>query len=140
MMSPTSADIRSLIREVISEVLPQLGVPIQPHPVIITNDQQLNDFVERVTTMLDDPITGPMLRAGRLRFRLDETTTPPATPSHIPDNSTNVITIEKGVLTERTVARAITEGAELALGRTVVITPLARERLRKSAITVVRQP
>lgn len=140
MTSPTSTRIRSLIREVISEVLPQLDVLTRPNPVTITTDRQLNDFVKRVTTMLDDPITGPMLRAGQLHFRLDEPTAPPGKSPDADDKQTGTITIERGALTERTVARAITQDAELVLGPAVVITPLARERLRKSAVTVVRRP
>lgn len=135
--------LRSLIREVIRDVLPELGLSSLPQSVIISNDDQLNGFVARLTAMLDDPTTGPLVRSGQLRFCLEaEVDLPSETARAVSEVAAGAadIEIERGALTERTVERAISDGARLVLGGAVVITPLARERIRKSGVTVVHRP
>lgn len=132
--------LRSLIREVIRDVLPELGLSPQPQTVVVSNDDQLNGFVATLIAMLDDPTTGPLVRSGQLRFCLEtEVVTPSETARAVSEAATGAadIEIERGALTERTVERAISDGARLVLGGAVVITPLARERIRKSGVTVV---
>nr|ACJ12447.1 hypothetical protein [Rhodococcus sp. T104]ACJ12453.1 hypothetical protein [Rhodococcus sp. T104] len=144
MTSAPSHGLRALVRELISEIIPQLNLLTRPQRVVITDDEQLNDFVRRVVTTLDDPVTGPLLRSGQLRFQLDTSgngATAASSPTPAAEGrASGGIEIDKGVLTERIVARAITERARLVLGRTVVITPLAREQIRKSSVEVVRRP
>jgi hypothetical protein len=141
-MSTTSEpELRALIRELIKEVLPQIDNLPPRRTVTITNDEQLNSFITQLVGMLDNPLTGPPLRSGELKFHLTTgTTEPPApVPNPIPPTPAT-IEIERGVLTERIVARAVTEHAQLVLGPHVVITPLAREQIRKSSVTVVTRP
>ncbi|ABH00605.1 hypothetical protein RHA1_ro10422 (plasmid) [Rhodococcus jostii RHA1] len=145
MTSAPALGLRALVRELISEIIPQLNLLTRPQRVVITDDEQLNGFVRRVVTTLDDPVTGPLLRSGQLCFQLDTAgngaaaVSSPTAPA-AEGQATDSIEIDKGVLTERIVARAITERARLVLGRTVVITPLAREQIRKSSVEVVRRP
>lgn len=47
--------------------------------------------------------------------------------------------IESGAVTERHVAAAAGQGARLVLGRKAVLTPLARDRIRATGITVERE-
>ncbi|MGA9871964.1 MAG: hypothetical protein WBQ44_12580 [Rhodococcus sp. (in: high G+C Gram-positive bacteria)] len=133
-------ELRALIREVIRDVLPELGIVPAPQTVEVSNDEQLGAFVTRLTAMLDDPTTGPLVRSGQLSFRLKAESPPvsEATPAS-GGGKVDDVEIDSGALTERIVERAISDGARLVLGRGVVITPLARERIRKSAVTVVQR-
>lgn len=47
--------------------------------------------------------------------------------------------IESGAVTERHVTAAAGQGARLVLGRKAVLTPLARDRIRATGITVERE-
>ncbi len=135
-----SGDLRALVRELISELLPQSGLAAEPRSVAITNDGQLNGFVADLISLLDDPVTGSMVRAGHLRFRLDQSLHASSPPEKAGLDGHNVIQIDRGLVSERIVTRAITEQAALVLGPRVVLTPLAREQIRKSSVKVTRRP
>ncbi|MFI6318159.1 hypothetical protein ACIBG8_11600 [Nonomuraea sp. NPDC050556] len=47
--------------------------------------------------------------------------------------------VERGAVTERHVAAAASAGATLVLGAGAVLTPLARDRIRATGITVERE-
>ncbi|XTP38405.1 hypothetical protein ACORG1_33650 (plasmid) [Mycobacterium sp. TJFP1] len=141
-MNPSTVEeLRVLVRELIGEVLAQLDPPSHPRSVTITDDDELNDFVRQIVVVLDDPITGPLLRTGQICYHL-QTTTVAATssPALVEASSAPPIEITRGALTERIVADAVNNQATLVLGPGVVITPLARERIRKSSIEIVRRP
>lgn len=140
MTTAVSGDLRALVRELISELLPRFGLPAESRSVAITDDGQLNSFVAELTGLLDDPVTGPMVRAGHLRFRLDQSIHVSSPPEKVGLDHHNVIQIDRGLVSERVVTRAITEQATLVLGPRVVLTPLAREQIRKSSVKVTRRP
>lgn len=134
--------LRSLVRELINEALPQLGITPRSRRVTITDNATLNTFVGNIIELLDDPTTGPHLRTGQITFELDN---PPqagnttSEPTYLTDN-TPVIEVERGVVTERTVTRALSEGARILTGPRVVLTPLAREQIRRTGVKIEKKP
>lgn len=140
MTAPLPGDLRALVRGLIKEIIPQLDLLARPQRVAITNDDELAGFVRHVLGLADDPLMGALLRSGQLRFQLGSGDASAGTAASAPGTPNGqVIEIQRGVLTERIVSRAVTEGAQLVLGRKVVITPLAREQIRKASVEVVRR-
>lgn len=135
-----SGGLRALVRELISELLPRFGLPAESRSVTVTDDTQLNSFVAELIGLLDDPITGSLVRAGHLRFSLNQSIRASSLPEKAGHDHGNVIEIDRGLVSERVVTRAITEQATLVLGPRVVLTPLAREQIRKSSVKVTRRP
>lgn len=143
MTAPHTNELRALIRDLISEMVPQLEVLTTPQPVSITDNDELTSFVRRVVDLADNPLTGPLLRSGRLTFQLDSARRRAGNDSvsGSPDQlagEIDTIEVDRGVLSERIVARAVTAHARLLLAKGVVITPLAREQIRKNSVEVVR--
>ncbi|WP_440712390.1 hypothetical protein [Gordonia sp. FQ] len=141
-MSVETAGLRTLVREVLRELLPAAGLDPAPRPVPIADDDQLNAFVRELLTLADDPVSGALLRSGRMRFTLaGRAAAAPRSPG-VPAQpaAAGVVEVDDGVLSERIVRQAVTDGASLVVGAAVAITPLAREAIRRSGIELVRRP
>ena len=157
-------ELRTLIREVIRDVLPK-GRPVI-ETVNLSTDEDLAAFVTRLLDL--DPETREDLRAGRKRFRLavpqnpqgpQAPQAPPvADPASISVSSappgahgTNGQTavngsadpsarrIERGAVTEKMVRDAARAGQRLVLGPRAVLTPLARDRARASGVEITNE-
>ena len=157
-------ELRTLIREVIRDVLPK-GLPFT-ETVNLSTDEDLAAFVTRLLDL--DPETREDLRAGRKQFRLavpqqpphsqaPPVTLPPSTPvtSAAPAvngaHEVNGLTavngsadtptrrIERGAVTEKVVREAARAGQRLVLGPGAVLTPLARDRARASGVEIDRE-
>jgi len=154
--------LRMMVREVLRDVLPGMVedaamarlTPAGPAPtgstptaststdrevVVIRHDADLDQFVRRIVSLAESPVTRQHLKSGRLRFTL-AASAPAGTPSssHGPSaqNSTGRRRIERGALTERAVRDAAAAGESLVLARGVVITPLARDRARALGVDI----
>ena len=154
-------ELRTLIREVIRDVLPN-GLP-GTETVDLSTDEDLAAFVTRLLDL--DPETREDLRAGRKRFRLavpahpqasqapsvartdSASTTPGVNGTHGTDGLTAVNgsaepsprRIERGAVTEKVVRDAARAGPRLVLGPGAVLTPLARDRARASGVEISRE-
>jgi hypothetical protein len=160
-------ELRTLIREVIRDVLPK-GLPMT-ETVNLSTDEDLAAFVARLLDL--DPETREDLRAGRMRFRLavpqdaqdtpgsrDPQAPPVASPSLMPVSSappgahgTGALTavngsagasarrIERGAVTEKVVRDAVRAGERLVLGPGAVLTPLARDLARASGVEISKE-
>lgn len=134
--------LRAAVREVLAEVVPELGRS-KPRRVRVSDSTDLNAFVRTVIGLLDDPVSGLLLRNGGLSFELAGN--PAASPA-IPEacepatDPQPQIVVERGVVSERIVTRAVREGARIVAGPRTVITPLAREQIRRSSVVVERVP
>jgi hypothetical protein len=158
MRTTLESDVRRLVREVITEVLSQVGPPdalAQRHAVSIDNDADLSEFVDRVLGIASDPNELARYRAGKLRFvwtpaietqrgqligRADGTST--NAESDVPQPASpplSTLHVDKGAVTERLVAQALAEGSRIVLGKGAVVTPLAREFARKNDIPLERE-
>ena len=93
--------------------------------VTIGNDDDLNRFVRDLFARPDREA----ILAGRVRFTL-------GAPGAAPKAGTRV---ERGAVTERTVAAAAKAGGRLVLGPRAVLTPLAREKARAKGIEIERE-
>ena len=145
--------LRALVREIIRDVLPS-GWPGRlpvTETVNLSSDDDLATFVQRLLDL--DPEQREELRSGQKRFKLaapkvptDPTTTaapivpavPPRPPRTAPP-APGVRRIERGAVTEAIVSRAAQAGERLVLGRSAVLTPLARDRARASGVRIEKE-
>ncbi|MFI5080751.1 MAG: hypothetical protein ACHQCE_06750 [Streptosporangiales bacterium] len=148
---PDAGELRALIREVLSELLPTevggpagtpgLGQPGLVHSVrehveavetvSLRNDADLDAFVKRLLRLFENPKQRDALRAGRLRFRLAAAVGPGSVqPAH---------RVDKGAVTEAMVRQAARAGARLVLGPRAVLTPLARDRARVAGVEIEKE-
>jgi len=157
-------ELRTLIREVIRDVLPK-GLPIT-ETVNLSTDQDLAAFVARLLDL--DPETREDLRAGRMRFRLatpqnaQDSPSPQAPPVSLPPpmnvssgspvvhgvNGLKAVNgsagpptrrIERGAVTEKVVRDVARAGERLVLGPGAVLTPLARDLARASGVEITKE-
>jgi pyruvate/2-oxoglutarate dehydrogenase complex dihydrolipoamide acyltransferase (E2) component len=118
--------------------------------VRISTDEDLHAFALRVLKIAGNPKLRQDLIAGRARFRLAgaslaapaASATPassaaPAAPAS-PAAPAAAHRVEKGAVTERTVAAAAAAGARLVLGPRAVLTPLARDKARALGVPIER--
>ncbi len=94
--------------------------------VTIGSDDDLNRFVRDLFARPDREA----ILAGRVRFTLGAVGVAP------PSGATRV---ERGAVTERTVAAAAKAGGRLVLGPRAVLTPLAREKARALGVEIERE-
>ncbi len=146
-----SDDARDILRELLAEALagtssngvtPQVPPPPVaavhrpstwgPAPeggvehVTLAGDDDLNRFVRDLFARPDREA----ILAGRVRFTLGAVGVAP------PSGATRV---ERGAVTERTVAAAAKAGGRLVLGPRAVLTPLAREKARALGVEIERE-
>ncbi len=140
--------IRTLIREVLGEELAKLrserggGSPrprVREEAVSISTDSELAAFVARLLDLARDSEARREIAEGRHVFRLGRSSTgaslrkaSPAAPQP------RTIRIEKGIVSERQVDALPAGTTELAVGKSVRFTPLAKDRLKARGIAVER--
>jgi hypothetical protein len=139
-MSSDLDALRSLIREVIRDVLPK-DLPVT-ETVNLSTDDDLASFVKRLLDL--EPGEREELRSGRKRFRLAARPVPPvpagpagqAGPARA---AAGVRRIERGAVTEKVIKAAAAAGQRLVLGPGAVLTPLARDRARASGVQIEKE-
>jgi hypothetical protein len=104
-------------------------------PVSLATDADLERFVLALLARIEDPSQRDAIRAGRLRFTLAHAGSAPG----VAGGAAGTMRIERGAVTERTVAKAAKAGARLVLGPAAVLTPLAREKARALGIEFERE-
>ncbi len=140
--------LRALVRQVLSDVLPDAGfgahaantsgvatteaTPGQSvEEVSLRSDTELHAFVLRLLSMFDNPKQRADLKSGRTRFVLTAGSQVGRTaPSR---------RIDKGAVTEAQVKDAARVGATLLLGRRAVLTPLGRDKARSLGVIIERE-
>lgn len=105
--------------------------------VRIGSDADLREFALRVLKLADNPKQRRDLVAGRIGFRLagpaERTGAPGGTGPHA------VHRVDKGAVTERTVAAAAAAGARLVLGPRAVLTPLGKDKARALGVPIDKE-
>jgi hypothetical protein len=142
--------LRSLIREIIKDVLPDglAGGPPAAETVNLWTDDDLAAFVKRLLDL--GPDEREEVRSGRKRFRLaaPPAPRPPWAPPALAGRAdgdgrdraaAGVRRIERGAVTERVINAAAQAGERLVLGRGAVLTPLARDRARASGVQIEKE-
>ena len=147
-----SDDARDILRELLAEALAGTNgscvTPQVPPPpvaavhrpatweapaggverVSLAGDDDLNRFVRDILTRADREA----ILAGRVRFTL-------AGAEGSRAEGTGPTRIDRGAVTERTVAAAAKAGGRLVLGARAVLTPLAREKARALGVEIERE-
>jgi hypothetical protein len=155
-----SEDAREILRELLAEALNgtnghAVAPQVPPPPVAavhrpstweppagglervtLAGDDDLNRFVRDLLTRGDREA----ILSGRVRFTLGAREGSPsggdASSGGPPPGATRV---DRGAVTERTVAAAAKAGGRLVLGPRAVLTPLAREKARALGIEIERE-
>jgi hypothetical protein len=142
----STEELRAVVREVLRDVLPA-ALTDRPHPpagspadeaLTLRDDADLDAFVRRLAARCADPAQRAALAEGRHGYRLAPATSG-SRPAAPPDPSDGVTRVDRGAVTERTVAKAAAGGHRLVLGRRAVLTPLARDRARSLGVTVEKE-
>ncbi len=119
--------------------------------VRISTDEDLHAFVLRVLKLAGNPKLRQDLISGRARFLLAAAPAPPgvAGPAALPPGVSSRgddlpgpagrHRVDKGAVTERTVAAAAAAGARLVLGPRAVLTPLARDKARALGVPIEKE-
>jgi len=107
------------------------GVESAPWTVRLSTDDELHAFVLRVLRLADNPKLRRDLIGGRVRFSLaGQAAGLAAQAAH---------RVDKGAVTERTVAAAARAGARLVLGPRAVLTPLAADKARALGVPIEKE-
>jgi hypothetical protein len=98
--------------------------------VRISTDDDLHAFALRVLKLADNPKLRRDLIGGRIRFTLSGQAAGAQAAAH---------RVDKGAVTERTVAAAAKAGARLVLGPRAVLTPLAKDKARALGVPIQKE-
>jgi hypothetical protein len=145
-LSSSESDLlRTLVRQVLSEVVPQTmaagassssSAPGEATSEVVhlASDADLQAFARRIARAGD--VERAAIVSGATVFRLGSA---PVVTAHSANPSANVVRIEKGAVTERHVRDAASTGSSLHLGRKAVLTPLARDRARAAGVEITKE-
>jgi hypothetical protein len=103
----------------------------------IDTDEDLEQFIRRLMSRLENPRERVAIRTGRLRFSLHRsatTATAGGAGSSVPARR-----VERGAVTERMIRAAAADGTRLVLAPGAVLTPLAREQARARGVEIERE-
>ena len=153
MSTAVDAEVAALVREVLAEEVARFRAArgtgsrhesgAREERVRIRSDADLREFTARLLAMAEDAEARRALADGRLVFRLDEEQPPRGGGAHPPaavhsPGPGRVEIVERGLFSERRAERLPPETTHVRLGRTVKMTPLARDRLRRRGIVIER--
>lgn len=127
-----TGDLRGMVRDVLREVMAnRTGQPAAAgvERVRIASDQDLAAFVARLL----DPQTSEAVRSGRLRFSL-QGSPPEAAAKSVPAAAAAL----DGVITEHRIDKMAGTGT-LVLAPDAVLTPLARDKVRRLGLKIERR-
>ncbi len=139
-MAVTQDDLRSVIRELLAEELAAIqGEASAPTPdvreedVSIDTDEALGAFVKRILELAKDDAARAEIEQGRHVFRLVNAAPPQgAAPQAAPAR------YERGLVTEKEIAKLPAGLTAIEAGKRVRFTPLARDELRRRGIKIER--
>ena len=133
-------ELRAAVRAVLRDVLPAAVLDTARtassatgrEEVALRTDADLDGFVRRLAALCADPKRRAALQQGRHDFRLAAASGPSSVAGE-------VVRVDRGAVTERTVSRAAAQGARLVLGKGAVLTPLARDKARSLGVVVEKE-
>jgi hypothetical protein len=108
--------------------------------VTIDTNEDLDQFIRRLMSRLENPRERLAIRTGQLRFELQRSPATATGAASAGGSSVPATRIEKGAVTERMIRTAAAEGKRLVLGTGAVLTPLAREQARARGVEISREP
>jgi hypothetical protein len=118
-----------------------LGGDYASWTVRISTDEDLNAFALRVLKLAGNPKLRQDLISGRARFRLAAAARVLSASTALPASTGQAAAhrVDKGAVTERTVAAAAAAGARLVLGPRAVLTPLGRDKARALGVPIEKE-
>jgi hypothetical protein len=133
-------ELRAAVRAVLRDVLPAAVLDTartassatDGEEVAMRTDADLDGFVRRLAALCADPKRRAALQQGQHAFRLAAASEPSSVAG-------DVVRIDRGAVTERTVSRAAAQGARLVLGKGAVLTPLARDKARSLGVAMEKE-
>lgn len=147
----TDPALANLIREVLAEELARMGGlgavsgqgALREERVRVASDEDLAALVQRVLALADDPAERKAFDEGRLVFRLAgvgvaKGAAAASLVASAPATGGGAATLMSGVLTERQIDALPSGTAVLSVGKSVRVTPLAKDRLRQRGIRLER--
>lgn len=155
------SDLRSMIREVLREELSALrgtgGIApsVREEAVTINTNADLQRFVQRVLELSKDSGTRAALENGRHVFRLGSglsggrggsvsgggaaiSATPPSAGPAAPNPALSRVQFDRGLVSEKDIAKLPDETRVIRAGKSVRFTPLASDELRRRRIKIER--
>lgn len=145
-----SADLRAMIREVLREELAARGVgrpsgapQIREEAVSVASDADLAAFARRILALAGDSKARADIENGRHVFRLAGGGSRAASSVEAyeraqPKQNLSPVSFERGLVNEREI-RNLPEGITvIRIGKTVRLTPLAQDELRRLGIKIER--
>jgi len=145
-----SSDLRAMIREVLREELAARGVgrpssapQVREESVSIGSDAELAAFARRILALAGDSKARADIESGRHVFRLAGAGSRPAPAVEAyervqPKQNFSPVSFERGLVNEREI-RNLPEGITvIRIGKTVRLTPLAQDELRRQGIKIER--
>ncbi|MHA6688522.1 hypothetical protein [Mesorhizobium sp. A556] len=145
-----SSDLRTMIRELLREELAARGVgrpsgatQIREEAVSVASDAELAAFARRILALAGDSKARADIENGRHVFRLAGIGSRVATPVEAyeraqPKQNLSPVSFERGLVNEREI-RNLPEGITvIRIGKTVRLTPLAQDELRRLGIKIER--
>lgn len=115
---------------------------IRKESVRLSSNEDVAAFVQRILKLTEKQESREALESGQHRFQLT-TDRPAATRQNFTgvepeSHADEVSTVDHGLLTERECRRLASNLQVLIIGRTVRVTPLAADWLRRKGITIKR--
>ena len=132
----TSEAVRAIIREVLAEELQRIRprAEAREERVAIASDADLSAFVTRLLELAKDEQARRAIEEKRHVFRLAGGG--PSAPPPMP--AAQAARIEAGIVSERQIEALPPGTTRVVLGKSVRLTPLARDRARARGITFER--
>jgi hypothetical protein len=144
----TSDSVRAIIREVLAEELQRFkagpGVGSAPRPqvreerVTIVSDTDLATFIARLLDLTRDGQARREIEEKRHVFRLAAPPAPGAPAASPARPVAPAARIDKGMVSERQIDALPPGTSRLVIGKSVRLTPLARDRAKARGITLER--
>jgi hypothetical protein len=128
----SSDEIRRLVREALSEALPEpVAKRVEENISIrMVSDDDLNAFAREIAVA--DEAKRQAIATGKTRFTMKR-------DGNAPQRNGGMQKLEKGVLTEAMVAELSRSASRVILGKGVAVTPLARDKARELKLEIVKE-
>jgi hypothetical protein len=153
-MTVDSEVLRGVVRELLVELLDAPGSGLRAGlqtvaaagrspaggqgaiPVRLADDQDVQNFVQQVLRLAEDPVRREALRAGQIRFALVRDL---GAGAQAKASEAGTVRIDRGALTEKAVTAAARSGRSIVLAKGAVVTPLALEKARTLGVAVHKE-
>ena len=145
-----TSDIRAVIREILLEELDNYidrpGNNVRKEKVSMRSDRDLKAFALRVLDMAGNGDLKADLQSGKIQFILERETIESnadirnSAGSHKPARTVRAdsVQFQKGLVTEKDIARLDGDIARIDAGKNVFFTPLAKDEIRRRGLRIER--